>query len=46
MQGYIIVALRLGREFIGCELNPEYVEMAERSITGPLFSEVAETEQV
>jgi DNA modification methylase len=33
-----IVALRLGREFIGIELNPEYVEMAKRSIAGPLFA--------
>ena len=33
-----IVALRLGRAFIGIELNPDYVEMAKRSIAGPLFA--------
>lgn len=35
------VALRLGREFIGCELNPEYVELARKRIGGaaPLFTE-------
>jgi len=27
-----VVACKLGRDFIGCELNPEYVEMAERRI--------------
>ena len=34
------VALRLGREFIGCELNPEYVELARKRIGGaaPLFT--------
>lgn len=26
------VALRLGRRFIGCELNPDYAEMAQRRI--------------
>ena len=38
------VALRLGRSFVGCELNPEYVQLARRRIGGaaPLFaSEVA-----
>ena len=38
-----IVALRHGREFIGIELNPEYAEMAERSMHGPLFAEAGET---
>jgi DNA modification methylase len=27
-----VVALRLGRSFLGIELNPVYVEMAERRI--------------
>ena len=27
-----IVANKLGRHFVGIELNPEYVEMAERRI--------------
>jgi len=27
-----VAACKLGRDFIGCELNPEYVEMAERRI--------------
>jgi DNA modification methylase len=34
-----VVALRYGRRFIGCELNPEYVGMARRRIAGPLFAE-------
>ena len=25
-----VVALKHGRDFIGCELNPEYVEIANR----------------
>lgn len=39
------VAVRLGRRFIGCELNPEYAAMARRRIAkydplaGPLFQE-------
>ena len=35
-----IVALRLGRSFVGIELNPEYVEMARRRIENdaPLFN--------
>lgn len=32
-----VVSLRHGRRFIGLELNPNYVEMAERRIAGPLF---------
>jgi DNA modification methylase len=34
-----VVALRAGRDFIGIDLNPEYVEMARRRIEGtaPLF---------
>jgi DNA modification methylase len=31
-----IVALRLGRNFVGIELNPDYVEMAQRRIYGAL----------
>lgn len=30
----------LGREFVGVELNPKYVEMARRKIEGPLFAAV------
>ena len=35
-----VVALRHGRDFLGIELNPEYVEMAERRIVddAPLFN--------
>jgi len=35
------VALRLGRSFVGCELNPAYVALAEKRIgnAAPLFSE-------
>lgn len=38
-----LVADRLGRNCIGIELNPEYVEIAKKRITGdcPMFSEVA-----
>jgi DNA modification methylase len=34
-----LVALRLGRNYIGIELNPEYVAMSERRIRedAPLF---------
>ena len=32
------VALKLGREFIGIELNPDYSRMARESIVGPLFT--------
>jgi DNA modification methylase len=34
------VALRLGRSFVGCELNPAYVSLAERRIgsAAPLFA--------
>ena len=35
-----LVAKSLGRNYIGIELNPEYVEMAERRIKGELFVEV------
>ena len=37
-----LVADRLGRDCIGIELNPEYVEMARKRIAGdaPLFAEV------
>ena len=33
-----VVALRLGRRFLGVELNPEYTAMARRRIAGPLFA--------
>ena len=32
------VALKLGREFVGIELNPDYSRMARESIVGPLFT--------
>jgi adenine-specific DNA methylase len=32
------VALKLGREFVGIELNPAYCTMARGSIVGPLFA--------
>jgi DNA modification methylase len=32
------VALKLGREFVGIELNPDYCTMASESIDGPLFA--------
>lgn len=38
-----IQAVRLHRHYLGCELNPEYVKMAERRIAemvGPLFAAV------
>jgi len=40
-----VVALRLGRSFVGIELNPEYVEMARRRIENdaPLFNTVEES---
>lgn len=34
-----LVAAKLGRAFVGIELNPEYVVMAERRCKGPLFVE-------
>jgi DNA modification methylase len=39
-----LVATRLGRDYIGIELNPEYMEMARRRIEGdaPLFNTFAE----
>ncbi len=39
-----VVALRLGRSFVGIELNPEYAEMARRRIAddAPLFNVAAE----
>jgi DNA modification methylase len=39
-----LVATRLGRNYIGIELNPEYMEMARRRIEGdaPLFNTFAE----
>ena len=40
-----MVALRHGRSFIGCELNPEYVEIARRRIVddAPLLNAPAES---
>ena len=37
-----VVANRLGRNFVGTELNPEYGEIAKNRITdsGPMFNEV------
>jgi DNA modification methylase len=40
-----LVALRLGREFIGIELNPAYCEMARKRIYGTLGQEMAEFEK-
>ena len=39
-----VVALRLGRSFVGIEISPEFAEMARRRITddGPLFNVDAE----
>ena len=39
-----VVALRHGRSFIGIELNPEYVQLAQKRIVGdaPLLNTVAE----
>ena len=30
-----VVAKQLGRDFVGCELNPEYAEMARKRIANP-----------
>lgn len=40
-----VVALRHGRSFIGIELNPEYISMARRRISGdaPLFNSLEES---
>jgi len=37
-----LVATQEGRRYVGCELNPAYVEMAERRISGavPLFGDL------
>ena len=37
-----VVALRHGRNFVGCELNPEYAQIAERRISDdqPMMNEV------
>ncbi|MBN2253973.1 MAG: site-specific DNA-methyltransferase [Kosmotogaceae bacterium] len=42
-----LVALRLGREYIGIELNPEYVEMSQRRIVNdaPLFNKIDDRQQ-
>ena len=34
-----LVASRLNRQFIGCELNPKYIEMANRRIAGEVAQE-------
>lgn len=36
-----LAALKHGRNFIGIELNPEYVRRAKRRLHGPLFAEVS-----
>ena len=38
-----LVAAKLRRDFIGCELNPEYAALTERRLVGdsPLFADVA-----
>lgn len=36
-----LVALRLGRDFIGIDLNPEYCEMARKRIYGDIVTETA-----
>lgn len=36
-----LAALKHGRNFIGIELNPEYVKRAKRRLHGPLFAEVS-----
>ena len=38
-----LVARRLGRSFIGCELNPSYIDLAERRIVddAPLLNRLA-----
>src|SRR5258708_4283117 len=44
-----VVALRLGRRFVGIELNPNYVEMARRRIAGDapsLNTEIGNRSQV
>lgn len=35
-----VVALELGRSYVGCEIHPEYVEMSRRRLSGvaPLFA--------
>lgn len=40
-----VVALRYGRRFVGCELNPEYVEMARKRVAGPLFAQQGERDE-
>ena len=36
------VALGLGRRFVGCELNPDYIELAHKRITGAALPLLAE----
>jgi len=33
-----LVAGKLGREFVGIELNPDYIRLANERIEGPLFA--------
>jgi len=33
-----IVAKRLGRQFAGIDLNPDYIELAKRDLQGELFA--------
>jgi DNA modification methylase len=37
-----LVAGKLGREFIGIELNRDYIRLAQERIEGPLFSNITE----
>lgn len=39
-----LVAKRLNRRYLGCELNPAYVQMARDRIDGPLFAQKVEVE--
>ena len=36
-----LVAGKLGREFVGIELNPDYIRLANERIEGPLFARAA-----
>ena len=38
-----MVAESLGRSWVLCEINPEYVEMIKRRVSGPLFAEIHPT---
>ena len=38
-----LVAGQLGRDFIGIELNADYINLAHKRIEGPLFAQTAVT---